>query len=98
MAIHPREWWLYGQVVAVERLRGIGCQVRDRIRSQLQDESGQTPTEYLMIVGLMAMVIVVVFVTLFWGQIKDAAATWAVKASNAIQGGGIDTPAIPAAP
>jgi len=90
MTIHPRDWWLLGQIVAVQRVRGIGRKVRDRIRSRIKDESGQTPTEYLMIVGLMAMVIIVVFVTFFWGNIKAAATTWSTKAANAIQGGGIE--------
>ena len=90
MNIHPREWWLLGQVVAVERLRGIGRKVRDRIKSSVQDEKGQTPTEYLMIVGLMATVIVLVFVTYFWGNIKTAASTWSIKAKDAISGAGID--------
>ena len=89
MTIHPREWWLLGQIVAVERVRGIGRQVRDRIRSRIKDESGQTPTEYLMIVGLMAMVIVVVFTLYFWPNIQAAAKTWSDKAANAITGGGI---------
>ena len=86
MNIHPREWWLLGQVVAVERLRGIWRQVRDRIKSNVQDEQGQTPTEYLMIVGLMAAVIVLVFVTYFWDNIKVAASTWSDTAKDAISG------------
>lgn len=86
MNIHPREWWLIGQVVAVERLRGIGRQVRARIRSSVQDEKGQTPTEYLMIVGLMAAVIVLVFVGFFWGTIEEAATNWSQAASDAISG------------
>jgi Flp pilus assembly pilin Flp len=50
------------------------------------DESGQTPTEYLMIVGLMAAVILLAFVTFFWDTIKGAVQSWAGKSSDAIQG------------
>ena len=35
------------------------------------DERGQTPTEYLMIAGLMAAVVVVVFASLYWPQVNS---------------------------
>lgn len=52
----------------------------------VRDEKGQTPTEYLMIVGLMAAVVVVAFVTFFWPTIKPAVTSWSQKAATAITG------------
>jgi Flp pilus assembly pilin Flp len=49
-------------------------------------ESGQTSTEYLMIVGLMAAVILLAFVTFFWGTIRSAAQSWSGKVGDAIEG------------
>lgn len=59
---------------------------RARVRRTVADERGQTPTEYLMIVGLMAAVVVIVFVTLYWGQVRDAAGQWVEKVRNSILG------------
>jgi len=53
---------------------------------RLRREEGQTPTEYLMIVGLMAAVIVLVFVTFYWDQVKGAAQTWVKAVKEAILG------------
>ena len=50
---------------------------------RLRREDGQTPTEYLMIVGIMAAVILVAFILFFWDKVKPAAATWSNKASDA---------------
>ena len=76
---------LYWQVAALTGAQGIGRRLR-RVR---EDEKGQTPTEYLMIVGLMAAVIVLVFVTFYWGQVKGAAQTWVKAVKEAILGTGI---------
>ena len=86
VTIQPRDWFLYGQVVTSEHLLGVRRRVRDRIIRTIQDEKGQTPTEYLMIVGLMAAVIVLVFVTFFWGNVKGAASSWVGKVKDSILG------------
>lgn len=62
--------------------------MRSRLKQILNGESGQTQTEYLMIVGLIAAVIVAVF-TLFWGQISTAVQGMLSNITNAIGGGGI---------
>ena len=77
--------FLYWQAAAVNRADGVARRVR-RLRD---DERGQTPTEYLMIVGLMAAVIVLVFVTFYWGQVKGAAQSWVKAVKDAILGTGI---------
>lgn len=51
----------------------------------LRGEKGQTPTEYLMIVGIMAAVILIAFVTFFWGTIKGATQKWSKGAASAIE-------------
>ena len=76
---------LYGQVAALTRTQDLVRRLRDRVK----DEKGQTPTEYLMIVGLMAAVIVLVFVTFYWGQVKVAAKSWVKAVKDAILGTGI---------
>ena len=76
---------LYGQVAALTRTQDLVRRLRDRVK----DEKGQTPTEYLMIVGLMAAVIVLVFVTFYWGQVKGAAQSWVKAVKDAILGKGI---------
>jgi len=52
---------------------------------RLRDESGQTPTEYLIIVGIMAAVILIAFITFFWNDVKGAAQKWSGSARDAIQ-------------
>jgi Flp pilus assembly pilin Flp len=78
--------WLYGQVAVIEQARLLARTVRDRALRATRDERGQTPTEYLMIVGLMAAVIVMVFVTFYWAQVKTAANDWVDKVKKAILG------------
>jgi Flp pilus assembly pilin Flp len=51
---------------------------------RLRGEAGQTPTEYLMIVGIMAAVILIAFILFFWDKVKPAAETWSEKASDAV--------------
>lgn len=69
-----------------EALRHFG---RRQLRRLTRDQSGQTPTEYLMIVGLMAAAIVTIFITFFWGTVRDAAAQWATKVKEAVMGTGM---------
>lgn len=52
---------------------------------RLREETGQTPTEYLMIVGIMAAVILIAFITFFWNDVKGAAQKWSGSARDAIQ-------------
>lgn len=51
---------------------------------RLAAEGGQTPTEYLMIVGIMAAVILFAFVVFFWPQVKTAAQNWSGNAAAAV--------------
>jgi hypothetical protein len=59
---------------------------RDRMRRILA-EGGQTPTEYLMIVGIMAAVILIAFVVFFWDDVQEAAKNWSGNAKAAIDSG-----------
>jgi Flp pilus assembly pilin Flp len=73
---------LYRQVATLTRAQDFGRRLRN-IRS---DEKGQTPTEYLMIVGLMAAVIVLVFVTFYWKEVKQSSQEWVKQVKDAIVG------------
>jgi Flp pilus assembly pilin Flp len=79
-----RDRVLGAQVAMMTRL----AETRDRTRSALtrlaRGEKGQTPTEYLMIVGFMAVVIVVVFLIWYWNNVKTEAQTWSKNVQNAI--------------
>lgn len=70
------------QIKALEAGRRLGARLR-RLRDE---EEGQTPTEYLMIVGLMAVVIITVFVFFYWNGIKGAAQTWVNNVKQAVLG------------
>ncbi len=74
--------FLYAQVAALTGARTLGR----RIKNIRNDEKGQTPTEYLMIVGLMAAVIVLVFVTFYWKEVKASSQEWVKQVKNAIVG------------
>ena len=52
---------------------------------RLRREEGQTPTEYLMIVGIMAAVILIAFIVLFWDKVKVSAGKWGVNAAKSIE-------------
>jgi Flp pilus assembly pilin Flp len=84
-----RDRVLGAQVAMMTRL----AETRDRTRSALtrlaRGEKGQTPTEYLMIVGFMAVVIVVVFLIWYWNNVKTEAQTWSKNVQNAIKGGNV---------
>ena len=73
------------QVATLTRVQDFGR----RLKNIGKDEKGQTPTEYLMIVGLMAAVIVMVFTIYFWPQVKEAANTWVAKVKASILGDSI---------
>lgn len=87
-------WLTRGGVLAAQvRRMSAWLEMRDwgwrRLSRVPDDQSGQTPTEYLMIVGLMAAIIVVAFVTLFFPQFRAAAAQWVTKVYDAITGANI---------
>lgn len=73
---------LYRQVATITRAQDLGRRLRDKVK----DEKGQTPTEYLMIVGLMAAVIVLVFVTFYWKEVKASSQAWVKQVKDAIVG------------
>lgn len=77
---------LYSQVATLTRAQDFGR----RLKNAGKDAKGQTPTEYLMIVGLMAAVIVMVFTVYFWPTVKTAASDWVKKVSESILGTKID--------
>jgi Flp pilus assembly pilin Flp len=89
MVVTAQEWLLLAQVVTMQRAADLGARARARLVRAGRDERGQTPTEYLMIVGLMAAVVVLVFVTFYWGEVKEAASTWVTKVKESILGTGI---------
>jgi Flp pilus assembly pilin Flp len=80
---------LRAQIAVMNRL----TEARDRTQTALtkvaRGERGQTPTEYLMIVGFMAVVIVVVFLIWYWNNVKSEAQTWSKNVQNAIKGGNV---------
>jgi len=76
------DWLLYRQVATLTRARDFGR----RLQTLKNDEKGQTPTEYLMIVGLMAAVIVLVFVTFYWKEVKASTQEWVQQVKDAIVG------------
>ena len=81
-----RNRWLLAEIAVIERLRTAGDRLRreaDRVRN---GETGQTPTEYLMIVGLMAVVIVTVFVFYYWNNVKSSAQSWVSNVQSSIMG------------
>ena len=72
---------------AIETVRDRGRYQMVRAASWLyRDQKGQTPTEYLMIVGFMAAIIVLVFVNVYWPQVQEAATTWVEKVKTTILG------------
>jgi Flp pilus assembly pilin Flp len=82
-----RDRMLATQIAVINRM----TEVRDRTRAALakvaRGEGGQTPTEYLMIVGFMAVVIVVVFLVWYWNNVKSEAQQWSKNVQNAVKGG-----------
>jgi Flp pilus assembly pilin Flp len=81
-----RDLPLYGTVVASLHVESGLRRLRSALLRLRGNEKGQTPTEYLMIVGLMAAAIVTIFVTFFWTNIRDAASSWSEKVRDAVTG------------
>ena len=84
-----RDRMLLSQIILLNALIDGRDRLREAVARPIRDERGQTPTEYLMIVGLMAAVILIAFVTFFWNTIKQGAGQWANKVNNAIIGSNI---------
>ena len=57
---------------------------RNTTVGRLRGEAGQTPTEYLMIVGIMAAVVLIAFIVFFWDKVKPAAENWSGNAAAAV--------------
>jgi Flp pilus assembly pilin Flp len=76
---------LWGQVVLLQ----LPSRIRRRTNAtveKLASDRGQTPTEYLMIVGFMATVIVAVFVYAYWDNVKTVAGEWVGNVKGAVSG------------
>ncbi len=86
MVTSLRNRLLLAEIVLIERAKAAERRVRTAVEHVRNGEAGQTPTEYLMIVGLMAAVIVLVFVTFYWTNVKTAAKTWVGKVKDAVLG------------
>ena len=86
MSLKVRDYALYVPVVLTQYADRALLRVRTAVVRFRNNEEGQTPTEYLMIVGLMAAAIVTIFVTYFWTNIKGAAQEWSGKVKDAVLG------------
>ncbi|MBI1874758.1 MAG: hypothetical protein HYS05_12865 [Acidobacteria bacterium] len=86
MRLKMQDRMLAAQMVLLQGAASAQRRLRASISRMRRDERGQTPTEYLMIVGLMAAVIVVVFVNFYWAQIRDTAYQWVEKVKTAVAG------------
>lgn len=91
MSFQLHDRLLLAQVVVLEGARTVGQRIRERFARIGKDERGQTPTEYLMIAGLMAVIIIIAFVTYFWENVKVAAKAWTGNVQQAINGQKIGT-------
>ena len=81
-----RDKLVLAEVTVLEGAKDIGRRARKRTDRVLKEELGQTPTEYLMIVGLMAAVIVLVFATWYWDDVKTSAKDWVKKVKETVMG------------
>ncbi len=86
MIARLRDQALLAQIMLIDRMQDAGRRLTDRINRARSEEEGQTPTEYLMIVGLMAVVIITVFVVFYWKQVKSSAQTWVNNVKQAVTG------------
>jgi Flp pilus assembly pilin Flp len=81
-----RDRWLLLQITALDAIATAGRRIRQTLRRPFVDQRGQTPTEYLMIVGLMAVVIVTVFVFYYWSNVKASAQSWVSNVKDSVVG------------
>jgi Flp pilus assembly pilin Flp len=86
VSLRLRDYPLYAPVVMTRYADAALLRVRAAVVRFRNHDEGQTPTEYLMIVGLMAAAIVTIFVTFFWTTVRDAASSWATKVKDAVLG------------
>jgi Flp pilus assembly pilin Flp len=87
-------------MTVLQRIRRSNAALKRRLLkgvTRVQDESGQTNTEYLMIVGLMAAVIVVVFVVAYWDNVKQAAGQWVGDVKATVKGDQVKPGDVPVA-
>lgn len=82
-----RDRVLRTQIDLMSRAATVKDEMLTAVKRFARGERGQTPTEYLMIVGFMAVVIVVVFLIWYWNNVKQAAKDWSNNVQNAIKGG-----------
>jgi Flp pilus assembly pilin Flp len=82
-----RDGVLRTQIDVMVRAAALRDEMTSAVKRLARGERGQTPTEYLMIVGFMAVVIVVVFLIWYWNNVKDSAKAWSKNVQNAIKGG-----------
>ena len=60
------QWWVRGHSFVVGVTADTRRRLAKRVSRGFHDERGQTSSEYLMIGGLMAAVIVIAFVSFYW--------------------------------
>jgi Flp pilus assembly pilin Flp len=77
---------LLAQIAVLDMIATAGRRIRRVAGRPFRDQRGQTPTEYLMIVGLMAVVIVTVFVFYYWSNVQKSAQTWVSNVKDAVTG------------
>ena len=82
---NSRNWWVLAQIELLESWSSGAERVRRLARGR-SDESGQATTEYLMIVGIMAALIIVVFVTFFWDSVRLGASAFVDRVKGALLG------------
>jgi Flp pilus assembly pilin Flp len=78
-----RDGVLRTQIDVMMRAAALRDEMTSAVKRLARGERGQTPTEYLMIVGFMAVVIVI----WYWNNVKDSAKAWSKNVQNAIKGG-----------
>jgi Flp pilus assembly pilin Flp len=84
-----RDRMLSAQIQVMNGVTTLRARTQSALRKVVRGEGGQTPTEYLMIVGFMAVVIVVVFLIWYWNNVKTEAQAWSKNVQNAVKGGNV---------
>lgn len=77
---------LLWEIGALERATAAASRLGRAMANPAGGERGQTPTEYLMIVGFMAAVIIFVFVMWYWENVEQPAKDWSQNVQNAVKG------------
>jgi Flp pilus assembly pilin Flp len=85
-----RNEWIVRRCITRAELAYLGLRSRAQSLSErLRRERGQTTMEYVMIIGLIALIIITVFLVLLWPTIKPAVQNLVNRIKNAITGGNI---------